>query len=572
MTRRRGLLRPAPARWLASPLAVVVGLLWVGAPLTVTRADGPGDEVVVVYNSRLAESKAVADHYAEKRAVPANQVFGFDLPATEAMSRADFRQRLQEPLLRRIIDKGLIIYRTEIIPATREKPGDVVQQPKQARIRYVVLCYGVPLFIQGDGSIKEDSAEKLPAAFRRNEAAVDSELALLPLSVHSYPLAGPLRNPFYETTNPALMRAANGVLMVARLDGPTAAVARGLVDKALQAERDGLWGRGYFDARGLTNTHYKLGDDWIRAAAQVVRRLGFETVLDEAPPTFPASFPMSQVAFYAGWYTTHVTGPWARADVEVMPGAVAYHLHSYSAQTLRSATSHWVGPFLAKGVTATLGCVAEPYLDHTPNVGVFFDRLVRGRFSFGEAAYAAIPSLSWQTTVVGDPLYRPFGKLPQVQHAELLERRSPLIEWSHLRVVNLNLVTDIPAEQLVDYLRQEPVTRQSAVLMEKLGDLYLALDRSAEGIQAYTAALGLNPTPWQGVRLRLALGRVLTAQEQYRQAIEVYEQLLVKKPDYPDPEGIYRRLLPLAKKLGLEAKVQQYERELERANRSGTGP
>jgi hypothetical protein len=360
--------------------------------------------------------------------------------------------------------------------------------------------------------------------------------------------------------------------MVTRLDGPTAAIARGLVDKALQAERDGLWGRAYFDARGLTNTHYKLGDDWIRAAAQVVRRQGFETVLDEAPATFPAGFPMSQIGFYAGWYTTHVTGPWARADVEVMPGAVAYHLHSFSAQTLRSATTHWVGPFLAKGVTATLGCVAEPYLDHTPNVGVFFDRLVNGRFSFGEAAYAAIPSLSWQTTVVGDPLYRPFGKLPQVQHAELLERHSPLIEWSHLRVVNLNLVTDTPPEPLVDYLRQEPLTRHSALLMEKLGDLYLALDRPADGIAAYTAALGLNPTPWQGVRLRLALGRALTAQEQYRQAMEVYEQLLAKKPDYPDPDGIYRRLLPLAQKLGWEAKVEQYERELARASRSGTGP
>lgn len=553
-------------------MAVAVSLWSAGADLYLTRAEGPGDQVVVVYNSRLAESKALADYYAEKRAVPANQVFGFDLPASESISRADFRQRLQEPLLRRIIDEGLIIYRTEIIPATREKPGEVVRQPKQARIRYVVLCYGVPLVIQSDGSLKEADAEKLPAAFRRNEAAVDSELALLPLSVRSYPLVGPLRNPFYETTTPSLLRAANGVLMVTRLDGPTAAIARGLVDKALQAERDGLWGRAYFDARGLTNTHYKLGDDWIRAAAQVVRRQGFETVLDEAPATFPAGFPMSQIGFYAGWYTTHVTGPWARADVEVMPGAVAYHLHSFSAQTLRSATTHWVGPFLAKGVTATLGCVAEPYLDHTPNVGVFFDRLVNGRFSFGEAAYAAIPSLSWQTTVVGDPLYRPFGKLPQVQHAELLERHSPLIEWSHLRVVNLNLVTDTPPEPLVDYLRQEPLTRHSAVLMEKLGDLYLTLDRPADGIAAYTAALGLNPTPWQGVRLRLALGRALTAQEQYRQAIEVYEQLLAKKPDYPDPDGIYRRLLPLAQKLGWEAKVEQYERELARASRSGTGP
>jgi len=34
------------------------------------------------------------------------------------------------------------------------------------------------------------------------------------------------------------------------------------------------------------------------------------------------------------------------------------------------------------------------------------------RITFGEAAWAAQPVLSWQTTVVGDPLYRPFAKEP----------------------------------------------------------------------------------------------------------------------------------------------------------------
>ncbi len=49
-----------------------------------------GDEVVVIYNSRLPESKAVADHYALLRQVPENQVFGFALPTNEEMSRLEF--------------------------------------------------------------------------------------------------------------------------------------------------------------------------------------------------------------------------------------------------------------------------------------------------------------------------------------------------------------------------------------------------------------------------------------------------------------------------------------------------
>ena len=35
---------------------------------------------------------------------------------------------------------------------------------------------------------------------------------------------------------------------------------------------------------------------------------------------------------------------------------------------------------------------------------MFLEQLAIGQFTFGEAAWAAQPALSWQTTVVGDPL------------------------------------------------------------------------------------------------------------------------------------------------------------------------
>ena len=242
---------------------------------------------------------------------------------------------------------------------------------------------------------------------------------------------------------PRSLNPTNGILLVARLDGPTADIARGLVDKALQAERDGLWGRAYFDARGLTQsqTNYWLGDEWILGAAQISRALGFETVVDDKPGLFPLDFPMSQIALYAGWYADSACGPFQLPKVEFMPGAFAYHLHSFSAATLRSASQGWCGPLLAKGATCTMGCVYEPYLPLTPNVALFLERFTIGQFTFGEAAWAAQPALSWQTTVVGDPLYRPFGKSPQALHDELARRHSPLIEWSFLRLVNMQLIS-----------------------------------------------------------------------------------------------------------------------------------
>src|SRR5204863_7494089 len=117
----------------------------------------------------------------------------------------------------------------------------------ESKIRYLVLCYGVPLHIAKDPNLKEKAAESARAELRRNEAAVDSELCLLPMIQENLPLTGPLSNPAYTTTNLALLHPTNGLLLVARLDGPTAGIARGLVDKAMEAEVTGLWGRAYFD-------------------------------------------------------------------------------------------------------------------------------------------------------------------------------------------------------------------------------------------------------------------------------------------------------------------------------------
>ena len=202
---------------------------------------------------------------------------------------------------------------------------------------------------------------------------------------------------------------------------------------------------------------------------------------------------MSQIAIYAGWYDGGVSGPFTRAKVEFMPGAFAYHLHSFSAQTIRSATANWVGPLLAKGATATMGCVEEPYLEGTPDIMTFLVRFLYFGFSFGEAAYACQNSLSWQTTVVGDPLYRPCARPALQQHQELIQRKSPLVEWSHLKVVNMNLATGLPAEKLIEYLQATPETQSSAVLLEKLGDLYFLKARWTESVLPYRKALRSRP-------------------------------------------------------------------------------
>jgi uncharacterized protein (TIGR03790 family) len=500
----------------------------------------PGDSAIVIYNSSVEESKATAAHYFNTRGVPANQVIGLPLPTGETMTRKEFREQLQEPLLKALTERGL--WKLHADAATREFNLTNPPAVTESQIRYAVLCFGVPLKIARDNSLTEASAEKLQPELRRNEAAVDSELAALPLAAGRHQITSALPNRNYAATNLAALHPTNGILLVARLDGPTAAIARGLVDKALVAERDGLWGRAYFDARGIRDGGYLTGDEWLRKAAETVRRFGFETVLDDAPATFSAGFPLSQVGLYAGWYDGNVSGPFARDKVEFLPGAVAYHLHSFSAHTLRSAEKNWCGPLLAKGATATMGCVEEPFLAGTPDLGVFFHRLTAAGWTIGEAAYAAQGSLSWQTTIVGDPLYQPFGRHPAELHAGLLKRRSPLGAWSHLRVVNLNLAQGTSAAEMVGYLNQQAETKTNPVLLEKLGDLQLKLAKPELAVEAWDKALANQPTPQQRVRLLLARAEQLTKLGREIPALVAWQELEKLLPASPELNRVKERL------------------------------
>jgi hypothetical protein len=64
---------------------------------------------------------------------------------------------------------------------------------------------------------------------------------------------------------------------------------------------------------------------------------------------------------------------------------------------------------LREGITATLGPVGEPYLHSFPEPRVFFEDLYKGE-CLVEAFYHSKPFNSWMLLLIGDPLYRPFGK------------------------------------------------------------------------------------------------------------------------------------------------------------------
>ncbi|MBL9134896.1 MAG: TIGR03790 family protein [Verrucomicrobiales bacterium] len=541
----------------------IVGLCLGLIAVPLHAEEARGRDVVVLYNSSSDASQSVAEHYAEMRDVPSKQVIGLPMPLGEVISRSNFIAKIETPFVEALHKAGLMQTREEIRPATDALPGRVLQVVTRAKVRYLAVCYGVPLRVAEDATRREPESSVLPEALRRNEAAVDAELTVLPLLLAGHARTGPAANVFWGATNTASLNPENGVFVVGRLDGPTPELARKLVDRAVEAEQKGLLGRAYFDIRGVTDPAYVNGDTWISNAWLVATRYGYDTSLDQKPETLPTGFPLSHVALYAGWYDAHVSGPFALPQVEFMPGAIAYHLHSFSAASLHSTNQNWVGPLVARGVTATMGMVAEPYLDGTPEIGLCFARLLFSGFTWGEAALVSQRLLSWQLTVIGDPLYRPFATNAIDRLKDLAARGDGRVDWSLVTLYNRKREVTRDVRSVIAELEKEPRLRFSPVLLEKLGDFWREANEPAKAAESYHKACAWKVSPQQRKRLLWNGGEMAQAAGDPSRAYDFYATLADIHDPLPDPRTLFERLISLSQALSKEAEVGRWTKALE---------
>jgi uncharacterized protein (TIGR03790 family) len=165
----------------------------------------------------------------------------------------------------------------------------------------------------------------------------------------------------------------------------------------LASPGDGGWGYGGYDQS-------------LRDMAELLRGAGLDVTLDDKPELFaPGSCP--DAALYCGWYSLAKYVDCCR----FAPGAVAYHIASSEAASLRNPkATFWCPKLLEAGCVATLGPVAEPYTVGFPKPAEFFGFLVTGRHTLVECYWKTQLFTSWMTVLVGDPLYNPYGKTPKL--------------------------------------------------------------------------------------------------------------------------------------------------------------
>ena len=353
---------------------------------------------IVVFNKDIPESVELAKFYAQKRGIAPDHLVGLSISRTEEISRDEYDTMIRNPLRAVFKERGWW---------TLNEPRRGETTVASNSIRFVALIKGVPLKIRQTSNYPGDKVASPPLG-DRNDASVDSEIA--GMGAFTDHISGILPNPYFQSYRPIAEAQNSAMLLVCRLDAPQASTVRRMITDAVETEQTGLVGRAYIDGAHNSAPGANMGDDWLTEARDELHKNGVPLIFEDTPAIFPNTYPMTDCALYYGWYAPSVAGPFTQYDFQFARGAIAVHIHSFSASTLHDENANWAGPLLSKGAAATLGNVYEPYLQFTSHLNIFNDRLLHG-FTFAESAYIATPALSWMTVMVGDPLYRPFAAL-----------------------------------------------------------------------------------------------------------------------------------------------------------------
>lgn len=422
-------------------VAMIAWMTLAGSASSVVPSD-----VVLLVNRNSSRGQELAEFYCQQRAVPTGNIISLDLPIGEDITRRDYDEKLVMPLRKALLARPkpakvlLLIFGmplrvgpeepTAAEKAELEKMGpELTEAQRVAELRRRTVQsieeemhkLNLPMIGENLPKLKKELAEAekqqrtleeklFRLQHRESEASVDSEL--MQLWWREYPKHRWIINPLYWQVPEPIRRGAPPMMMTARLDAPSAETVKRMITDAIWAEQNGLKGLVYVDARNIAfdpakdvaGTGYGGYDESMREMAALLHENAkMPVILDNRPELFaPLSCP--DCALYCGWYSVKKYIHCCKFN----RGAVAWHLASLEAISLRNPQTQWCGNLLADGACATLGAVAEPYTVAFPKPEEFFGFLASGEYCLVECYARSIMISSWMITLVGDPLYNPY--------------------------------------------------------------------------------------------------------------------------------------------------------------------
>jgi uncharacterized protein (TIGR03790 family) len=365
--------------------ALFLGVLALSA--STVRAQS-ADNVLVVANDASPDSLEIARRYVEVRHVPAEQMLHLTVSVGDQISRLEFERDIEGPIARWLGTHSA-----------------------QDRILYIVLTHGIPLRIAGTSG---------PSG---TGSSVDSELTLLyrRLTGKAVSPSGPVANPYYladapvETARP-FSHSVRDIYLVTRLDGFTVADALALIDRGVAPMTTGII---LLDGSPAPRD---VRNQWLAAASDRLEKRGVaQRVVHDT--TASALQNQTGVLGYYSWGSNDPALAVRRPNLTFVPGALASMFLSTDARTFVEPPVAWkpgvlqsnfagssqslIGDIVRSGATGVSGQVAEATLGGAVRPDILFPAYLAG-FNLAESFYLAMPFISWQTVIIGDPLCAPF--------------------------------------------------------------------------------------------------------------------------------------------------------------------
>lgn len=479
--------------------SAIIGLILLLAAWVSPASAQSGENVLVIVNGASRASDEIGDYYARKRAIPGDQVLRLTLPGTEQISRAVYESQIERPITTWLTTHAA-----------------------QDRILYLVLTKDVPLRITGS------------SGSTGTIASVDSELTLIyrKLEGNRVAIAGSVENPYFAGDRPVadvkpFSHQSQDVYLVARLDGYTVEDVKALIDRGSAPSQQG---RVLLDGRfELTQSP---GNRWLVKASDTLNKLPGWSERVTLDITHKPLRDESEVLGYYSWGSNDRTLGTRHPNIRFAPGAVGGEFVSTDARTFQEPPETWqvnrmdmlfrgshqslIGDLIRDGITGVSGSVAEPYLSATVRPDILFPAYASG-FNLVESYYLAIPKLSWQTIVVGDPLCAPF----RAQTLSARELDPPVDESTAF--------PQFLSERRLAGLATHTTSANAAKLFVKSGVLAARGDAAAarEALeQATKIDEGFIPA-------HLALAAMYGAADRWDDAIDRFRRIIAKKPNHP---------------------------------------
>ena len=380
------------------------------------------EEVLVVANLNAAKSKGLARYYMELRQIPKKNLVLLFMTDKETCNRDEYTEKAIPPIRRFLNQNNHIRAIVTIfgIPLRISSPGRTeseetkLNQLKKERQKIENQLFQDETIdkksIKGE-SDKLSNIKKTISDYKKTidkVASFDSELSLV--KKEDYDLNMWLPNPYYlGFRNQDIDIKRSEVVMTSRLDDASDKIVKRIINDTLEAEKEGLKGSAYFDARWKDPSRekklsgYAFYDRSIHGASELLLKENRINVILNDENTLFQKGQCPDAALYCGWYSLakYIDAfKWTK-------GSVGYHIASSECTTLKGEQSQvWCKKMLDNGIAATIGPVGEPYVQAFPVPQIFFNFLTESYLTLAESYIISLPYLSWKMVLVGDPLYK----------------------------------------------------------------------------------------------------------------------------------------------------------------------